>query len=70
MIGEILNAVDNVNDQEDFGSTGSYFNIFSTVIDGYTENKFLNMQREILRPMINVEKNDKKLMKYIRHFDW
>ena len=36
MIGEILNADDNIDDQEDFGFTGSYFNIASPVIDDYT----------------------------------
>ena len=59
MIGEILNAVDNVDDQEDFGFTGSYFKISPTVIDDYTKKKFLNMQLENLRHMKNIENNDK-----------
>ena len=36
IIGEILNAGDNVDDQEYFGFTGSYFKIAPTVIDEYT----------------------------------
>ena len=39
MIGEILNASDNVDDQEKFGFTGSYFKIAPTVIDDYTKKK-------------------------------
>ena len=60
MIGEILNAGDNVDDQEDSGFTGSYFNPPPTNIDDYTKHKFLNMQRENLRPQRNIENNDKK----------
>ena len=37
MIGEILNAGDNVDDQEDFEFTGSQFKIPPTVIDDYTK---------------------------------
>ena len=50
MIGEILNDGDNVDDQEDFGFTGSYFKTLPITIDDYTKNKFLNMQQENLRP--------------------
>ena len=39
IIGEILNAGDNVDDQEDFRSTGSYFKINPTVLDEYTKKK-------------------------------
>ena len=60
MIGEILNAGDNVDNQEDFGFTGSYFKIAPTVIDDNTKKKFLNIQLENLRPMRNIENNDKK----------
>ena len=59
-IGEILNAGDNVYDQEDFGFTGSYFKISPTVIDDYTKNKFLNMQQEHMIPQRSMEKNDKR----------
>ena len=45
MIGKILNTGDNVDDQEDFWFKGSYLKIAPTVIDDYTKNKFLNMQR-------------------------
>ena len=38
MRGDILNAVDNVNDQENFGFTESYFKIAPTNIDDYTKN--------------------------------
>ena len=47
MIGDIFNSGGNVDNQEDIGFTGSYFNIAPTVIDYYTKNKFLNMQLEI-----------------------
>ena len=43
MIGEILNTGDNVDDQEDFGFSGSYFKFAPTVIDDYTKKKDLNM---------------------------
>ena len=58
MIGEILNADDNVDDQEDFGFTGSYLKIAPTNIYDYTKNKFLNMQQENLIPMRNIDNND------------
>ena len=45
MIGKILNTGDNVDDQEYFWFKGSYLKIAPTVIDDYTKNKFLNMQR-------------------------
>ena len=60
MIGDILNTGDNVDDQEDYGFTGSYFNISPTVIDDYTKNKFLNMQLKHLRRMRNLDNNDKQ----------
>ena len=50
LLSGIFNAGDNVDDQEDFGFGGSFFNITPTVIDDYTRKKFLNMQLEILRP--------------------
>ena len=55
-----MNAGDNVDDQEDFGFTGSSFKISPTVIDDYTEKKLMNMQLENLIPQINIENNDKK----------
>ena len=60
MIGEILNDGDNVDDQEDFGFTVSYFRIPPRVIYSYTKKKYLNMQLENLRPMKNKDMNDKK----------
>ena len=39
MRGDILNAGDNVDDQENFGFTESYFKIAPTNIDDYTKNK-------------------------------
>ena len=38
--GDILNAGDNVDDQEIFGFTESHFKIASPNIDDYTKNKF------------------------------
>ena len=37
LLGDILNAVDNVNDQEDYGFRGSYFKIAPTFICNYTK---------------------------------
>ena len=42
--GEILNTGDNVDDQENFEFTESYFKIAPTNIDVYAKNKWLNMQ--------------------------
>ena len=39
MRGDILNAVDNIDDKENFGFTESYFKIAPTNIDDYTKNK-------------------------------
>ena len=55
-----MNAGENIDDQEDFGFTGSYFKIPPTVIYYYTKNKFMNMQIENLRPMRNIENNGKQ----------
>ena len=60
MIGEILNSGDNVDDQEYCGFNGSYFKTAPTVIDEYTEKKFLDMQLEDLIPKKNIENNDKQ----------
>ena len=60
MRGEILNAGDNVDDQENSGFTGSYFKIAPTYIDDYTKNKFLNMQQENFIPQRNIQNNEKK----------
>ena len=68
MIGEIMNAGDNGGYREDFGFTGSYFNIARTNKDDYTKNKFLNMQRGNLRPQRRIEKMTENLMKNIRKF--
>ena len=48
-----MNAGDNVYDQEDFGFTGSYYNISPTVIDDYTKQKLLKFMR-------NIDNNDKQ----------
>ena len=60
MIGEILNAGDHVDDQEDFGFKGSYLKIEPTVIYDNTKNKFLDMQQEHLRLQKNIENNAKQ----------
>ena len=46
MLGDILNAGDDVDDKEDYGFRGSFFKISPTVIDNYTKNKFMTMQLE------------------------
>ena len=60
LLGDILNAVDNVDDQEDYGFRGSLFNIAPTVIDDYIKKKFLNVQLENLRPKRNIDNNYQK----------
>ena len=54
LLGDILNDVDNVDDQEDHGFRVSFFKISPTVIDDYTKKKFMNMQLEHLRPQRNI----------------
>ena len=58
MRGDILNAGDNVGDQENFGFTESFFKIAPTNMDDYTNNKLLNMQQENFRPQRNIDIND------------
>ena len=60
MRGDILNAGDNVDDQENFGFTESFFKIAPTNMDDYTKNKLLNMQQENFRPQRNIDINDKQ----------
>ena len=59
MLGDILNAGDNVDDQVDYAFRGSFFKIPPTFIYDYIKKKFLNMQLEKLRPQINIRNNDK-----------
>ena len=59
LVGDILNAGDNVDDQEDYGLRSSFFKINPTLIDDYTRKKFLNMQLEHLRPQINIDNLEK-----------
>ena len=58
LLGGILNAGDNVDDQEDYGFRGSFFKISPTVIYHYTK-KIMNMQLEHLRPQRSIEINYK-----------
>ena len=58
MNGEILNAGDNVDDQDFFGFTASYFKIAPTNIDDYINNKFPNVQQVNLRPQRHINNND------------
>ena len=62
-----MNADDNVDNKEDYGSIGSYFKISPTVIDDYTKKKYLNMQLENLRPKRILKIMTNKPMKYIRN---
>ena len=59
MRGDILNAGDNVDDEEIFGFSESFFKISPTNIDEYTKSKLLNMRQENIRPQTNIEINDK-----------
>ena len=58
MEGEILNGGENVDYQENFAFTGSYFKMLSTNINDYIKNNFLNMQQENLRSQRTIENND------------
>ena len=60
MLGDILNAGDNVEDQEGYWFTGSFFKIPPTIIYDYTKKKWMNMQIENLRPQMNVQNIDEK----------
>ena len=53
-----MNSGENVDDQEYFGFTGSYFKIYPTNIDDHTI--FLNMQLDILSAHRNIENNEKQ----------
>ena len=44
LLGDILNAGDNVDDQEDYVFTGSFYKLAPTVIDDYTKKKLMNIQ--------------------------
>ena len=57
--GGILNAGENVDDQEMLGFTESFFKMAPTNIDDYTKNKLLNMQQDNMRPQRNIDINDK-----------
>ena len=46
LFDEILNAVGNVDDQEDHGFIGSFFSIYHIIIDDKTKNKLINIQLE------------------------
>ena len=70
MRGEMLNAGDNVDDQDNVGFTGSYSKIAPTNIDDYTKNNFLNIQQENLRTQRNIENIYKQTdEKYQKKFD-
>ena len=43
LLGDIFDAGDNIDDQEDYGFRGSFFKIAPTVIYEYTKKNFLNM---------------------------
>ena len=60
VLGDILNADDNVEDQEDYGFTESYFKIKPTVIYEITRNKLMNIQLGTVRSQINIENIDKQ----------
>ena len=51
---DILNAGDNVDDQENVGFTESFFKIAPTNIDDYTKNNLLNMQQDNMIPQRNI----------------
>ena len=57
--GGILNAGENVDDDEIFGFSESFFKIAPTNIDEYTKNKLLNIKQENTIPQKNIEINNK-----------
>ena len=57
--GEILNSGDNVDDEESFWFSESFFKIAHTSIDEYTKILLLNLQQENMIPQRNIELNDK-----------
>ena len=61
--GDILNAGDNVDDEEIFGFSESFFKISPTNIDEHTKDKLLNLQQENMIPQRNIEINEKIPMK-------
>ena len=65
LLGDILNAVDNFEYQEDYGFIGSIFKIAPTVIDDYIKKNLVNIQLEYLRSQRNIENIDKNMMKEI-----
>ena len=54
-----MNSSENVDDQEHFGFTESFFKFAPANIDDYTKHKLLNMQEENMRPQRSIEINDK-----------
>ena len=57
--GDILNAGENVDDEEMFGFSEYYFNFVPTNIDEYTKSKLLHLQQENMIPKTNIDINDK-----------
>ena len=60
LLGDILNAGDNVDDQEDYGCTGFFSKFPPTVIYDYTNSKFLNTRLEYWGTERNIWNNDKQ----------
>ena len=60
LLCDILNAADNIDDQEDYGFRRSFLKISTTVIDDCLKKTFLNMKLEHLGPQRNKENNDKE----------
>ena len=59
MLGDILNAVDNIEDQKYYGFTGLCFKIAHTIYDNTTK-KLMKMKLEHLRSQINIKNIDKQ----------
>ena len=60
VLGDIFNDSGNVEDQEDYGFTESFFKIAPTVIDNITKNKLINMHLEKSRYQRYIENIDKE----------
>ena len=63
VLGDILNADHNVEYQEDYRFTGSFFKIAPTVIDDCKKNKLMNIKLGNLISQRNIENIEKNPMK-------
>ena len=56
--GDISNAGGNVEEQDDYGFTGSFFKKHPIILDDSIKNKLMNVKRT---PMLNIDKQQLNL---------